>query len=73
VFSYLREAFGAALQGREVRPPYEIRERARAIGEEIKRRAVAAGDVLLDDIERSVREELRQQPRIPSSDMRQRI
>jgi len=73
VFSYLREAFSSALQGREARPPYELHQRGVVIAEELKRHGVIAGKMLLDEIERSVREEMRQRPRIPRSDSRQRI
>lgn len=73
LFSYLREVFTAALQGREARPPYELQQRAEAIAEEVKRRGAAAGSAVIDEIERSVREEMRERPRIPPSDSRQRI
>ena len=43
LFSYFREAFAAALQGREARPPYELQQRAEAIADEVKRRGAIAG------------------------------
>ena len=73
LFSYFREAFAAALQGRDVRPPYELQQRAEAIADEVKRRGAIAGSAVIDEIERNVREELRERPRIPPSDSRLRI
>ena len=72
MFSYVRDAFKAALRGQEAQPPYELQRRAEEIGYELKRRGAIAGAVLIDEIERSVLEELRR-PSIPPSDYRQRI
>lgn len=60
VFDYLREALGAAVEGREAPAPDEITQRAEAIGEEMKRRGAAAARVFLDMIEKRVREGLRE-------------
>ena len=65
VFSYLREAIAAAVAGREARPPEALEQRAAAIGEELKRRGVLAGQALIDEIERRLREELRESSRLP--------
>ena len=71
-FSYFREALSAAMRGREVSPPYQLQQRGMAIGEELKRRGAVAGEMLLDEIERGVREEFRR-PRTLPSDSAQRI
>jgi hypothetical protein len=73
MFSYVRDAFRAALRGQDAQPPYELQRRADEIGYELKRRGAIAGDMLINEIERSMRDELRQRPAIPSSDYRQRI
>ena len=65
VFSYLREAIAAAVVGREARPPEALEQRAAAIGEELKRRGVLAGQALIDEIERRLREEVRESSRLP--------
>lgn len=77
VFDYLREALGAAVLGRDAPPPpRELEQRAEAIGDEMKRRGAAAARVIIDVIERSVREGLRdppQRPALPPTYPRQRI
>ena len=65
VFSYLREAIAAAMAGREARPPGGLEQRAAAIGEELKRRGVLAGQALIDEIERGLREDLREFSKLP--------
>ena len=60
VFDYLREALGAAIEGREAPLPDDMARRAEAIGEEMKRRGAAAARVFIDVIEKSVREGLRE-------------
>jgi hypothetical protein len=62
VFGYLREALSAAIEGREAAPPDELARRAESIGEELKRRGAAAARDVLDAIERSVREGVRETP-----------
>jgi len=71
LFSYVRQAFRAALRGHEAPPPHELQERAEVIGEEIRRRGAIAGERVLDEIERTIREEMRQAPRVPPSPHRQ--
>ena len=78
VFGYLRESLSAAIEGREAAPPDELARRAESIGEELKRRGAAAARDVLDTIERSVREGVREQPQsspraLPPSSVYQRI
>ena len=58
VFDYLRDAFRAAIEGREAPPPDELKQRAEAIGEEVKRRGLEVGKAVIDAIEDTVREGL---------------
>ena len=77
VFDYLRDALSAAVLGREAPPPpRELEQRAEAIGDEMKRRGAAAARVIIDVIERSVREGLREpppRPALPPTRPQQRI
>ena len=73
VFSFLREAWRASLQGREARPPYELEQRGNALAEELKRRGATIGERMIDAIEKSVREELRRKPLPPPSGAYQRM
>ncbi|HUP93665.1 MAG TPA: hypothetical protein VM164_02070 [Burkholderiales bacterium] len=65
VFSYLREALSAAVTGREPPPAEPLIERADAIGNELAKRGASVGRAVLDAIERAVRENLREAPRLP--------
>jgi hypothetical protein len=67
VFGYMREALSAAIEGREPPVPEKLTQRAEAIGEEAKRRGAVAARVLLDAIERSVREIFKEPPRLQPS------
>ena|SRR5688572_21609287 len=60
VFDYLREALDAAIEGRETPPAAAIEERANEIGKEMKRRGATAARVIIDAIEKSVRDGLRE-------------
>ena len=62
-FGYLREALAAAADGREAPVPDKLTRRAEEIGERAKQRGVVAGGMLLDAIEASVREMVRELPR----------
>lgn len=74
VFGYLREALGAAIEGREGSPPDALSRRAEAIGDELRRRGAAAARGVLDAIERNVREGMREpRPALPPSYPPQRI
>ena len=73
VFDYLRDALRATVEGREAPPPEELVQRAEAIGEEVKRRGVAAGRAILDVIEEKVREGLGEPRRLPPARPYQRI
>jgi hypothetical protein len=73
VFDYLRDAVSAALEGRDAPPPDALRQRAEAIGEEMKRRGAAAARAVLDAIEQSVREGMREPRRQPTARSSQRI
>ena len=64
-FSYLREALSAAVAGREPPPAEPLIERADVIGNELARRGAMVGLAALDAIERAVRENLRDTPRLP--------
>ena len=66
VFDYLREVVTAASEGREAAPPAELAERAEAIGQEVKRHGAAAARALIDAVESSLRESMRE-PRPPLS------
>ena len=72
-FSYLREALSAAVAGREPPPAEPLIERADAIGNELARRGVMTGWAVLDAIEKSVRESLRDTPRLPPASPLQRM
>jgi hypothetical protein len=61
-FGYLREAFAAAADGRDAPLPEKLTRRAEEIGERAKQRGVLAGRVLLDAIEASVRDMIRDIP-----------
>jgi hypothetical protein len=74
VFDYLREAVRAAVDGREApQPPDELTRRSEAIGDEMKRRGAAAAQGVLDAIEKSVREAMREPRRLPPSSSAQRL
>ena len=62
LFDYLRDAVGAASEGRAVVPPEALTRRAREIGDEMKRHGAAAARALIDAMESSVREGLREPP-----------
>ena len=63
LFDYLRDAVGAASEGRAVVPPEALTRRAQEIGDEMKRHGAAAARALIDAMESSVREGLREPPR----------
>ena len=63
LFGYLREALAAAADGRDAPIPDKLTRRAEEIGERAKQRGVVAGGMLLDAIEASVREMVRELPR----------
>ena len=65
IFGYAREAFSAALEGREAPPPDALSQRAEIIGGELKRRGAVAGRAIIDVIESAVRGALRE-PRGPA-------
>ena len=65
VFDYLRESARAALRGREAPPPDALNQRAEQVTEELKRRGETAVRILLDALERSVRDSIREQPPRP--------
>ena len=65
VFDYLRDALGAAMDGRDAPPPEELTRRAEVIGDELKRRGAAAARAAIDAIEQSVREAMREPRRLP--------
>jgi hypothetical protein len=73
VFDYLREALSAAADGREIAPPEELTQRAEAIGAEVKRRGADAARALIDAVEASMREGMREPRRPLSSSPYQRI
>jgi hypothetical protein len=74
VFDYLRDALRAAVDGREApQPPDELTRRGEAIGDEMKRRGASAAQAVLDAIEKSVRESMREPRRLPPSSSAQRI
>ena len=73
VFDYLRQALQAAVDGREAPPPEELVQRAEAIGDEMKRRGAAAARAVIDAIEQSVREGMREPRRLPPSNSPQRL
>jgi hypothetical protein len=73
VFDYLREALGAAIEGREPTPPEKLMQRAEAIGDEVKRLGVAMARAILDSVERSVREGVKEPSMPPPSSPLQRI
>ena len=60
LFDYLREAYSATLEGREPPRSDALQRRADAIGEELKLRGNVAGILLLNALERSVKELLRE-------------
>ena len=66
VFDYLRDAVGATLQGQEPPPPPErLVRRGEVLREEAARRGAVAARALLDEIERSIRESLRERSQRP--------
>lgn len=75
VLRYLRDALGAAVEGRAAPVPDALTQRAEAIAEEVRRRGITAGRAALDAIELAVRERLREPsaPRLPPSSPLQRI
>jgi hypothetical protein len=74
VFDYLRDAMGATLQGQEPPPPSDgLVRRAEVLRDEAGRRGAVAARALLDEIERSVRESLRERDqRVPPASPGQR-
>ncbi|MCW5606074.1 MAG: hypothetical protein KIT18_16160 [Burkholderiales bacterium] len=62
LFSYLRAAMLAASQGRDAPVPEELNRRAEALGNELKLRGMLAGLLLLNAIEQSAKEALREPP-----------
>ena len=72
-FSYLREALSAAVTGRQPPPAEPVIERAEVIGNELAKRGVMAGWAVLDAIEKSVRDRLRDKPRLPPASPLQRM
>ena len=62
VFDYLRDAYGAALEGREAPRSEALEKRADAIGEELKLRGRVAGVLLLNALEKQLKEVLREPP-----------
>ena len=73
VFDYLRDALRAAMDGRDAQPPDELVRRAEAIGDEMKRRGAAAAQAVLDAIERSVRDSMREPRGLPPTSPSQRL
>lgn len=63
LFGYLREALSAGAEGRDAPVPEKLTHRAEEIGERAKQRGVAAGRVLLDALEASVRDIFRNDSR----------
>lgn len=61
-FDYLRDAYGAALEGREAPRSEALERRADAIGEELRLRGRVAGVLLLNALETQVKELLREPP-----------
>ena len=61
-FDYLREAYTAALEGREAPRSEALERRADAIGEELKLRGRVAGVLLLNALEKQLKEVLREPP-----------
>ena len=59
LFGYFREALAAAAEGRDAPVPDALSRRAEEIGENAKQRGVVVGRVLLDALEASVREIVR--------------
>ena len=72
-FDYLRDAVSAAVEGREPPRADELTQRAEAIGEDMKRRGAAAARAVLDAIERSVVEGMREPRRAPPTRQYQRL
>ena len=60
LFDYLREAYTATLEGREPPRGDAVQRRAEAIGEELKLRGNVVGILLLNALEKSVKELLRE-------------
>jgi hypothetical protein len=56
IFDYLRDAYGAALDGRALPDGEAARARAEAIGEELRLRARVGGVLLLNAIERQLKD-----------------
>ena len=66
LFDYLREAYTATLEGREPPRGDALQRRAEAIGEEIRLRGNVAGILLLNVLEKSVKEILRESSQRPA-------
>ena len=62
VFDYLRDAYTAALEGREAPRSEALEKRADAISEELKLRGRVAGVLLLNALEAQLKELLREPP-----------
>ena len=62
VFDYLRDAYTAALEGREGPRTEALERRAEAIGEELTLRGRVAGVLLLNALEKQLKEVLREPP-----------
>lgn len=62
LFAYMRAALLAASQGRDMPAPKELNQRAEALGKELKLRGALAGLLILDAIERSAKQALREPP-----------
>jgi hypothetical protein len=74
VFDYLRQALQAAVDGREPPSSDELAQRAEVIGDEVKRRGAAAARAVIDAIEQSVREGMREpRPLPPPASAQQRL
>jgi hypothetical protein len=70
---YLREALGAAMVGREPPAAGPLIERADAIRRELQKRGLIAGHAVLDAIERALRDESGEPPKLPPSSPYRRI
>ena len=66
VFDYLRESARAAFRGREAPPPPDaFNQRAGEVTQELKRRGETAVRILLDALEKNIRDGIREQPPRP--------
>ena len=72
-FSYLREALSAVVTGRQPPRAEPLIERAEIIGNDLAKRGVMAGWAVLDAIEKSVLDSLRDTPRLPPASPLQRM